>query len=133
MSRYSHDINSRRYTQTHDISSRWPAKSRTAEKQYQGRRIRGFEGARAPPEHETAPSHCQKHPLKMKGKLHETPFQTDIEQSYGGIDVHLRLMSVSNSCNPSFRFELNGHQWKSTPSRLDNSPPMNNTVRPPRS
>ena len=60
----------------------------------QGRRIRGFKGAGAPPEHETAPSHCQKHPLKMKGKLHETPFQTDIEQSYGGIDVHLRLTSV---------------------------------------
>ena len=34
----------------------------------QGRRIKGFEGARAPPEHETAPSHCQKHPLKMKRK-----------------------------------------------------------------
>ena len=59
----------------------------------QGRRIRGFEGARAPPEHETAPSHCQKHPLKMKGKLYETPFQTDIQQSYGGIDVHRRLTS----------------------------------------
>ena len=60
----------------------------------QGRRIRGFEGARAPPEHENAPSHCQKHPFKMKGKLHETPFQTDIQQSYDGIDVHFRLMSV---------------------------------------
>ena len=45
----------------------------------QGRRIRGFEGARAPPEHGSAPSHCQKHPLKMKGKLDETPFQTDIQ------------------------------------------------------
>ena len=32
----------------------------------QGRRIGGFEGARAPPEHASAPSHCQKHPLKMK-------------------------------------------------------------------
>ena len=32
----------------------------------QGRRIRGFEGARAPPERGSAPSHCQKHPLKMK-------------------------------------------------------------------
>ena len=30
----------------------------------QGRRIRGFEGARAPPERRSAPSHCQKHPLK---------------------------------------------------------------------
>ena len=47
----------------------------------QGRRIRGFEGARAPPEHESAPSHYQKHPLKMNGKLNETPFQTDIQQS----------------------------------------------------
>ena len=55
----------------------------------QGRRIRGFEGARAPPEHGSAPSHCQKHLLKMKGKLDETPFQTDIQQSYGGFDVHI--------------------------------------------
>ena len=47
----------------------------------QGRIIRGFEGARAPPEHESAPSHYQKHPLKMKGKLNETPFQTDIQLS----------------------------------------------------
>ena len=30
----------------------------------------------------------------MKGKLHETPFQTDIQQSYGGIDVHIRLIYV---------------------------------------
>ena len=35
----------------------------------QGRRIRGFEGARAPPEHAIAPSHCQKHPHKMKGNV----------------------------------------------------------------
>ena len=62
--------------------------------QTQGRRIRGFEGARAPPEHQTAPSHCQKHPLKMKGKLHETPLQTDIQQCYGGIDVHIRLTYI---------------------------------------
>ena len=47
----------------------------------QGRRIRGFEGARAPSEHESAPSQYQKHPLKMKEKLNETPFQTDIQQS----------------------------------------------------
>ena len=47
----------------------------------QGRRIRGFEGARAPPEHESAPSRYQKHPLKMKGKLNETPFQTNIQLS----------------------------------------------------
>ena len=30
----------------------------------------------------------------MKGKLDETPFQTDIQQSYGGLDVHIRLTSV---------------------------------------
>ena len=35
----------------------------------QGRRIRGFEGARAPPERRSAPSHCQKHPLKVKEYL----------------------------------------------------------------
>ena len=35
----------------------------------QGRRIRGFESARAPPERGSAPSHCQKHPLKMKENL----------------------------------------------------------------
>ena len=35
----------------------------------QGRRIRGFEGAQAPPEHASAPSHCQKHLLKMKGNV----------------------------------------------------------------
>ena len=51
-------------------------------------------------------------------KLNETPFQTDIHQSYGGFDVHIRLISVESSCNSSFRFELNGHQWKSTPSAL---------------
>ena len=35
----------------------------------QGRRIRGFEGAQAPPEHASAPSHSQKHLLKMKGNV----------------------------------------------------------------
>ena len=60
----------------------------------------------------------------MKGKLDETPFQTDIQQSYGGFDVRIRFIPVENSCNLSFRFELNSHQWKSTPSRFDNSPPM---------
>ena len=29
-------------------------------------KIRGFEGVRAPPELEAAPSHCQKHPLETK-------------------------------------------------------------------
>ena len=33
--------------------------------QGQGRRIMGFEGARAPPEHTSAPSHRQKHPLEI--------------------------------------------------------------------
>ena len=60
----------------------------------QGRRIKGFEGARAPPEHGSAPFHCQKHPLKMKGKLDETSFQTDTQQSYGGFDVHIRLTYI---------------------------------------
>ena len=46
----------------------------------QGRRIRGFQGARAPPEHESAPSHYQKHSLKMKGNINETPLQNDIQQ-----------------------------------------------------
>ena len=35
----------------------------------QGWRIRGFDGARAPSELASAPSHYQKHPLKMKGNL----------------------------------------------------------------
>ena len=42
-----------------------------------------------PPEHENASLHSQKHPLKMKGKLNETPFLTEIQQIYGGFDVHL--------------------------------------------
>ena len=41
----------------------------------QGRRIRGFEGARAPPERGSAPSHCQKHPLKMKENLMKHRFE----------------------------------------------------------
>jgi len=32
--------------------------------QEQGRRIRGFGGAQAPPELRSAPPHCQKHPLR---------------------------------------------------------------------
>ena len=59
----------------------------------QGRRIRGFEGARAPPEHASAPPHCQKHPLKMKGKLNETSFETDLQQIQGNFDVHFRFIS----------------------------------------
>ena len=30
----------------------------------------------------------------MKEKLDEMPFQTDIQQSYGGFDVHIRLIAV---------------------------------------
>ena len=37
--------------------------------------MRGFEGARAPPERGSAPSHCQKHPLKMKEKLMKHSFK----------------------------------------------------------
>ena len=44
-----------------------------------GELCRGFEGARAPPEHGSAPSHCQKHPFIMKGKLYGTPSQNDIQ------------------------------------------------------
>ena len=44
----------------------------------QGWRIRGFEGARAPPEQAGAPSHCQKHPFKTKEKDHKAPFKNDI-------------------------------------------------------
>ena len=36
----------------------------------------------------------------------------------------LGLYLCKKSCNVSFRLELNGQQWKSTPSRFDNSPPM---------
>ena len=41
----------------------------------QGRRTRGFEGARAPPERGSTPSHCQKHPLKMKENLMKHRFK----------------------------------------------------------
>ena len=30
----------------------------------------------------------------MKGKFDETPFQTDIQQSYGDFDVRIRLIPV---------------------------------------
>ena len=36
----------------------------------------------------------------------------------------LGLYPCKTAGNQSFHFELNGHQWKSTPSRFDNSPPM---------
>ena len=52
-----------------------------------GWRIRGFEGARASPEHTSAPPPCQKQPLKIKEKLCKIPCDTKIEQKYG----HLRL------------------------------------------
>ena len=48
---------------------------RVGDKIDQGRRIRGFEGARAPPERGSAPSHCQKHPLKMKENLMKHRFK----------------------------------------------------------
>ena len=41
----------------------------------QGRRIGSFEGAGAPPERGSAPSHCQKHPLKMKENLMKHRFK----------------------------------------------------------
>ena len=54
-------------------------------------RIRGFEGARAPPEHTSAPALYQKHPLKMKEKLNETSFETDIQQIYNCFKVHIKF------------------------------------------
>ena len=66
----------------------------TQDRMVQGRRIRGFEGAQSPPERGSAPSHCQKHPLKMKEDLMKHRFKTDIHQSYGSFDVHIRLISV---------------------------------------
>ena len=56
----------------------------------QGRRIKGFEGARAPPGHTTAPSHCQKHPLRMAGNFHKIPFETDMRQIF---EIYDRLRS----------------------------------------
>ena len=37
------------------------------------------------------------------------------------LGLYLCKTTVGNS---SFRFELNSHQWKSTPSCFDNFPPM---------
>ena len=71
-----------------------PAVWRIVEGHLQGRRIRGFEGARAPPEHESAPSHFQKHPFKMKGKLNESPFKT-ISNKEGGFDVHSACVTLA--------------------------------------
>ena len=39
----------------------------------QGRRIKGFEGARAPPEHTSAPSHRH---LEIKENGYEIPYNT---------------------------------------------------------
>ena len=61
--------------------------------QGQGWRMRGFEGARAPPEHTSAPAHYQNHPLKMKEKLNETSFETDIQQIYNGFKNHIKFIS----------------------------------------
>ena len=55
----------------------------------QGWRIRGFEGARAPPERTSAPLHRQKHPLKIKQKLCKIPCDTKIEQKYGYLRLNL--------------------------------------------
>ena len=57
--------------------------------QGQGRRIRGFEGARAPPEHTSAPSHPQKHPLEIKEKVHKTPCNTKIQRKYKHFTLNL--------------------------------------------
>ena len=55
----------------------------------QGWRIRGFEGARAPPERTSAPPHRQKHPLKIKEKLCKIPCDTKMEQKYGYLRLNL--------------------------------------------
>ena len=60
----------------------------------------------------------------MKEKLDETSFQTDIQQVYDVLKFILSLYPGKNSCYLSFRFELNGHQRKSTPWHFGNSPPM---------
>ena len=46
------------------------------------------------------PLNLEMHPLTAKStpqnerKLNETPFQTDIHQSYGGFDVHIRIRTA---------------------------------------
>ena len=54
----------------------------------QGWRIRGFEGARTPPECTNAPSHCQKHPLKMEENVHKSSFKTLIQHRYGDLSMN---------------------------------------------
>ena len=47
----------------------------------QGRIIRDFEGALAPPEHASAPSDHQKHRLEIKGTIHKIPLNIKIQQN----------------------------------------------------
>ena len=42
----------------------------------QGRKIKGFDGARASPEHGSAPSLSQKHPFEIKEKVRKTTCNT---------------------------------------------------------
>ena len=97
----------------------------------QGRIIRGFEGARAPPSANKRTPWLPKVSPKMKGKLSESPFQNDIHDPrnrYRYVHrwlkfiLHFYLGKTDN--NFSFRFDLNGHEWKSTPRCFDKSPPM---------
>ena len=62
----------------------------------QGWRIRGFEGARAPPECTDAPSHCQKHPLKIEENVYKTSFKICIQQRYGDLSF-IRGKSVKET------------------------------------
>ena len=61
-------------------------------------------------------------PIKMKGKVDET-FHTFTQQVYGGFEFQSKLIFAYNSYNSSLGFELNSHQWKSSPS-VSTSPPM---------
>ena len=71
----------------------------------QGRRIRGFEGARAPPEHASAPSHCQKHPLKMKENVMKHCFKLTTNKVMVVLTLILGL--YLGKTDAIYRFTLN--------------------------
>ena len=48
-----------------------------------------FEGAQASPEHTSAPSHRQKHPLEIKEKLDKMPCHNKIWQKYNNVRLNL--------------------------------------------
>ena len=53
-----------------------------------GGELRGFEGARAPPECTNAPSRCQKHPLKLEENVDKSSFKTLIQHRYGDFSIN---------------------------------------------